>query len=1320
MRCLARHSIRLHVAHEIEAISSGADRIVGALDGFFPARMIARLEGDAPRQTRFAAAVLFADISGYTVLTETLLARGDEGLAQLSDLLDRAWGQYVREVDAHGGEVLYFAGDALLAYWPADSAAAMPAAAGAAVACARSLHEARVPVGEALRPQLHIGLDCGELWGSRVGGDDYAHLIFGGGAVREAARIGARAPRGRSARSERIRAALRASTSSGPSSAVRGSDDAQPVSTPSVPHAHLVPKVVLDRGAGGAWSAELRHVTSLFVQVAGFDEQAPDALRQIDAVTRTAHAALEPFSASPGRWVIDDKGLVFVAVFGLPLNAHKDDRARALKAGAAIEAALSAIGRRSAVGVATGLAFCGPIGAPFRREYVTIGRAMNLAARLMDAGEGALYAGPTAGLEQEGLLLEPAPPRRIKGFAEPVSAFRFRVQVARPSRSSPLAGRDEERATLGRALERASNGDGCAVLVQGEAGIGKSHLVADLAARAREQGVAVRIATNDPSDHAPAYSAWRPIFRDLLGIRATDDAAAARAAVKAWFEARPSLAPFAPLLQAVLRVEMPDTDVTRHLEGPARVERTARFLSELLDVALERPALVILEDGHWMDPDSWTLARAASLLHGVLVLVTTRPVPRRPEEEAFRAHPERVTIELPPLSFEAIGQMVRRCLEAESVTGGLVDTVHERSGGNPLFALEFVHLLRESQRAILQRGHWVLAQREPERSTPVSVRGLIADRVDTLGAQPVMTLKAAAAIGPRFSLSLLRRILPPEAAAAVPSSIAELESHQLVEPAADGYGFRHGLICEVVYELMLPDQRRELHAAVARALEAQAAEGDPVEASLLAHHWFLARDLPRTLRYADAAGSQALAAGAYREAAYFFGQCLECASREPTLRPDPRVLTRWHRQLADAYHGLGDLAQLRAHATRALEAAGLDPEPSPLARIASAVVHLARELVVGGVRRGSPARARPTRLPHEDLARVYEHLVELAYFDNDGLTMPWAALHAMESAGRAGQLSDLSRSYAQLGGVLGLVPGVLLPRRFVRRSLEVAKLASDPHAEAYMHMCNCLYSVGLGRWETVDTSIAECLRICARTADTVTAGNVLIVRFWSLYYRGRTEEAARTAAELQEVAARGQHEQHAAWAKRAQGLLAARANDGRRAVGLVEEARVGLEGTRNSNEMLETDGVLALALLRAGDLDGAEEAARRALDVAVAMRVPTSHGTLSGLVGALEVVFAARRAHPQEPEWTARTDAALRALRWYRFMFNVAEPAHLYWRGLARLERGDARGASADWREGLRRAEAAELADDAARLRSALSMGLAAVTQIGVGPAGSA
>jgi class 3 adenylate cyclase len=1244
--------------------------------------MVPGLAGVGPAELRLDGAVLFADISGYTELTETMLARGEEGLERLSGLLDRALGHYVTLVQGHGGEVLSFAGDALIAHWPAETGTIPSDATRRAVRCAERLVAWEGPVERGLRPQLHIGVDCGPLWCARVGDDEQRALVFGGASVRGALQAGASAGRGEIATTVRAREALHVHGSTVASML------ADSVAPPGYVHASE-PPAPSSRGRG-AWTPELRHVTALFVRVDGFDEDAPDSLSRLDHAVREVQAALRPFSASPGRWGIDDKGLYLLVVFGVPLNAHKDDGSRALRGALAIEAALARLATTCSIGIASGKVFCGPIGAPLRRENVAIGRAMNLAARLMSAGMGVLYAGATAGIEDD-LALEPAGPLTVKGFVEPVTVYSVRSRAGRGSAAPPIHGREAERKILRDALDVVREGPGGTVVIEGEAGIGKSVLVDDLVARARASGVHTVVTSNDPSEHSPALSAWRSVFREVLGARASDDAATIASLADRWFARHPDLKPFAPLLSAALRVELPETDVTRHMDAPARVERTIRFLAEVLDAALPRPALVVVEDGHWMDPDSWLLARAVAELDRVLLVLTTRPVPRRPEEQAFRDRPGVVELVPTALDAEAIAQLVRDRLDASSVADGLVASVLQRSAGNPLVAAEVVYMLRETERAVPQSGHWVLVTREsqaPESQTPLSVRGLVADRVDNLTPVQAMTLKAASAVGSRFSPDLLRQILPYEAREDVLVTLTDLTSHQFVEPGSDagGYAFRHDLFREVVYDLMLHDQRRALHASIARALEAR---GGAVESALLARHWFSAGDLPRTLRHADAAATQALQAGAYREAIYFVEQCIECAAQDPALRPDTATLTRWRRQLADAHHGLGDLVRRRADATRALEAAHVTVNPKRPNMAASVVLRLGNELVASALpsMRGLlPSRATPSEL-HPDLARVYRHLVELAYFDNDGLGMLWGALHAVESAKRASLLSDLARAYAQLGGTLGLAPRLPLAGVFLRRAVDAARRSSDPHAEAYAHMITCLHGVGMAEWELVERSTTACIRLGERTGDSATTGNARMVRFWSAYYRGVMHDAWREATALRDLATEAQHNQHGAWARRALGLLSVRAGDGKRAIPWLEEARAAISEGNNVNEMLETDGILAHARLLEGDLVGAEQAARGALALARSVSIPTSHGTLSGIVGSLETVFALHERTPSMAGWEPMVRDAIDTLGRYRRTFAVARPALHRWRGRWHASRGEMRRAKAEMKAGERVAE---------------------------------
>jgi len=170
------------------------------LESFVAGALLQRLQhsdaGDrAAACTTFAGAVLFVDISGYTALAETLCSQGSVGIEQLGKTLDQAFRAHVRAVHDTGGEIACFAGDAFIAYWPAEDGS-VPRALSRAHTCARLLHvtsQSAAPSSSIATPRLHIGLGSGQMWAARLGADERWQLLLAGPAVREACAASARA-----------------------------------------------------------------------------------------------------------------------------------------------------------------------------------------------------------------------------------------------------------------------------------------------------------------------------------------------------------------------------------------------------------------------------------------------------------------------------------------------------------------------------------------------------------------------------------------------------------------------------------------------------------------------------------------------------------------------------------------------------------------------------------------------------------------------------------------------------------------------------------------------------------------------------------------------------------------------------------------------------------------------------------------------------------------------------------------------------------------------------------------------------------------------
>jgi class 3 adenylate cyclase len=1279
------------------------------LDGFFPRRLVRRLDttGTAPNEISLRAAVLFADISGYTRLAETLFARADEGLGELSALLNDEFGRYVASVHAHGGEIVYFAGDSFLAYW-ADDHAPLSSCIGEARACAEELVRPAGRRGGGGRPTLRTGIGAGRAWAAYVGGeDDCWHVVFGGRAVRHATSAAGAARPGEIAVA-RSAAAEPDVPESGLRPGLRHAWGPAPLDvslTLSETPASLVPRVMVERAESDAPElGELRQVTAVFTRFTGFDEDAPDALRRMHRLASAVHRAIAPSSGSPGHWLIEDKGLIFFVVFGVPYNAHADDPQRAVRAALALQEAAWPQGIECATGVASGRAFCGPIGALSRREYVTVSRAMIVAARLMVSGGRLRYAGrPPADDGRADVVFDRAPPVEAKGLAEPIDTYFVRRRVGPPGAdAAPVFGRGEEQGALAELLDRARQGQSGVVLVEGEAGIGKSCLLEDLQARARAAGVRTLLGHSHPVEYTPTLLPWREIFRSLLGVGAGVDPKAVRDALDTWLRSHEAMAPLAPLLNAVLRIDLDETEETRHVQGPARVGAIVRFMIEFLEAAAPGHRLIVLEDCHGMDSDSWRLAQAAARLPHTLVALSTRPTLHGPESSWLREHPGFRAITLRPLKDADIEQVVSHRLRAKSMGRHLVDTITRRSSGHPLMAIEYALSLLDSHRATVHDGNYTLrggVDPLADGTPPASIQALLASRIDHLDVTEQLALKTASALGQTFSSTMLGLLAH--------GSWDEGVLERLVErgllnasPEPRLFAFRHSLVREVAYGLMPVTQRRGLHGAIAVALEAR----DPTESALLAHHFHQAGDHERTVRHADAAALHSLQVGAYREAAYFLELCIQIGPHYERWNA-PSTIARWRRQLADAYHGLGNLVARRLHAQQALAVAGYEVDPSRGAKALAVARLLSRRLWGRG---GRPTQLDGTRSPPRepsvlDMAKAYRHMVELAYFDHDGLGMVWGALRAIDVAERTTPSADLSFAYAQLGGTMGLARIHPLERHFVRRAVRSAQAAGAVHAEGYAHMIDALYQVGLGKWEPAVRSAARCQELGRRTGDHVTWGYAEVVRFWTHYYRNDLAEARQSAELLRAEARRTEHQQHSVWALRCEALLDARCGSLAAAAARLEDARSLLSDTKDATELIIVHGALGLARFELHNRDAAVESAMLALHLGHRAGRPTNHATFTGIVAALHVLFELRLREPGEPAWHEAATKGIDILRRYRRVFPIVEPSYRYWRGRMLALNGARRTAAGTWRRGLASACALGMPIEQRQLREALT-----------------
>lgn len=854
--------------------------------------------GAAHRQVRGTLA--FADISGFTTLTEKLARRGKVGAEEMGDLLNSTFAQLLVPAYDYGAALIKWGGDAVLLLFEGEGHEARACRAGWEMQrTIRRAGQLRTSAG-AVTLRMSIGIHSGALDFFLLG-DRHRELIVTGPAATKTTLMEQVAEAGEVVVSPETAAAVglrHTAPAPGPglllSSAPDAELDPQRARNATMPAdlACAVPEVIRQHVASGLVESEHRFVTTGFVQFKGADELLTTqgaaalaaALREVVDVTAEAAARHEvTFLATD---VAADGGKV-ILLSGAP-RSHDRAEERMLCALREIMDTPTTLQLRA--GATNGRAFTGDFGPHYRRTYSIVGDSVNLAARLMAHAElGQLVVTPEL-LERSHTQFEAEelPPFFVKGKSAPIAARVVggprSANVAGNGARTPLVGRDDELAALSEALSEARAGRGGSIEIVGEAGLGKSRLVEELCALAagdRVFGVAC-----DGFDGATPYGTWRRLLTDLV-LGDSSESSLVEALTDTVEVRCPQLLPWLPLLASVLDVDVPMTPEVAALEERFRPARLGRTVATLLTAMLDTSTLLVFEDAHLMDDAS------AELLRAVRGTAASRPwllaVTRRPSREAEPDRPGSRTLLLGPLDPTATAALLEAVTEEDPLPPHELDRLREHSGGNPLFLFELLAARRRTGDV---------------ESLPDSLEGILASSIDDLERVPRRALRTASVLGSRFARTLLDAVL----------ATAELHCTEQDWRALDPFlvqdrgevSFRHGLMREAAYQALPFRQRLELHGRAGDVIEQgpQGQQNDQLAA--LSYHFFNAQRYEKAMEYSRRAGEQAAAQYANVEAALFFGRALE-ASRLAHCAPAEQC--RLAEALGDVWFRLGELSR---------------------------------------------------------------------------------------------------------------------------------------------------------------------------------------------------------------------------------------------------------------------------------------------------------------------------------------------------------------------------------------------------------------------------
>jgi class 3 adenylate cyclase/predicted ATPase len=629
-------------------------RLLSALTSYLPRHLLhTSLKNPAPGQPSgefLSGTVLFADMSGFTAMSERLTALGREGAETLTTVINDFFGSMNDISIQHSGDLIMFGGDAMLLLFDGpDYAVRACRAAWRMQQAMTRFAEYRTPLGT-FQLRMAAGLGSGPAFATALGSMASMHYTLMGPVLAAMGRAEALAGGGRIILDEatlRLAGDLRVEMTDEPGYFELRAEPTGAFARPDPPVLDLPPADDLEQIQ---WLAERLSVIVPFLPTGLLPRLLPDPAATLEgehrAVTvvfvdfRDADALIEQLSADDPNAITPRLNAAFdaaravvsryegvinkistgpagphiIALFGAP-TAHENDPERAVRTAIELQAALHQANlpgvHPARIGINTGFVYAANVGSRARREYTVMGDQVNLAARLMTAARPGqiIISASTAARVERAFDLDEREPVRVKGKAQPQRNFLVqgvRAQSTRPpsTLAGQLLGRANEAASGYQRVELARQGQGQIIAVSGEAGVGKSRFVEALAEQARTDDFDLVSSVCISYGGTIPYSVWLEPVQTLLDFHSSDSDDDRIAKLQAALDAI-DRGDDGPILGDIIGVPLEDSVFTASLDAQARQRRLFDTIVELIRHSSERqPLLWIVDDAHWIDPAS--------------------------------------------------------------------------------------------------------------------------------------------------------------------------------------------------------------------------------------------------------------------------------------------------------------------------------------------------------------------------------------------------------------------------------------------------------------------------------------------------------------------------------------------------------------------------------------------------------------------------------------------------------------------------------------------------------------------------------------------
>jgi class 3 adenylate cyclase/tetratricopeptide (TPR) repeat protein len=726
------------------------------------------------------------------------------------------------------------------------------------------------------------------------------------------------------------------------------------------PHTYT-PKFLADEilTTRSAIEGERKQVTVLFADVANYTALAeqldPEEAHQImDGCFRILLDEIHECHGTINQFTGDG----VMALFGAPL-ALEDHAQRACHAALAIQQGMKRFGEevekkfglefKMRVGLNSGPVIVGAIGDDLRMDYTAVGDTTNLAARMegMAAPATVLVSPHTYKEVSQQFEFKPLGKVQVKGKKRPLEVYELiKEKVMRPRLGlermiySEMVGRDKELNQLEFQVQKAVDGAGSIVNIIGEAGIGKSRLVAELKKRDVIKKVNLFEGRAISTGRNLSFHPIIDLFKQWARIGEDDSGSAAlrklETAIKRVYpEELHEVLPFVATLMG-MRLSGRYAERVKGIEGEALEKLIMKNVRALLTKATElNPLVIVTEDLHWADTSSIELMESLFRLaetQRIVFINVFRPGSKETGDRIVETIKERfpqyyVEIMLEPLDERMSEALIDNMLNIKGLHHALIDQIVQRSGGNPFFIEEVVRSFIDEGAVVVKGGAFEVTEKIDEMVIPHTINDVLMARIDRLEEKTRDLVKVASVIGRSFFYRILKEMA--KTIKDIDNRLSYLKEIQLIRERKRmeelEYLFKHALAQEAAYESVLAQKRKELHLKVAGSIEKVFKKRLHEFYGMLAYHYSQGEDLDKTEEYMIKAGEEALSSSASSEALQYYQEALNLYLKKYGETADPEKMAMLEKNIALALYNKGEFEDALDYFDRALKRWGIQP-----------------------------------------------------------------------------------------------------------------------------------------------------------------------------------------------------------------------------------------------------------------------------------------------------------------------------------------------------------------------------------------------------------